>query len=108
MNTLRFKAGATFSFGGTVLLPSGTWSAACQVRRKTGDTVAEITVDLEALEAPTEEASHTIVLETDADTSSWPVEELVCDVLFYDSSDPPKKVPTDTFLIAMERRGSHA
>lgn len=102
MQKLPFKQGATFSFGGTVLLPASTsWTAQAQVRDAGGGLVADLTAVLAPLAQPTASASHSILLSTAADTGAWQG-PLFFDVVYIGQDG--SKVPTDTVEIDLQAK----
>lgn len=96
--TIVHKVGATFAYSGTIELPAGTWDAACQAYD--GSTlVQEFTVTLTPPVNPATAHSITIRAEASA-TNLWAADKyLRCDIVFFDSSPTPVKVPTQTFTI---------
>lgn len=105
MQVITHKQGATFSWGGTVLLPAGAWTATCEARDRDDVVRGTLQVALAPLEEPTEEASHSILI-TCAPTATalWPVAKLDCDVRFTDASVVPVVQPTDTFTLNVVKR----
>jgi hypothetical protein len=97
--SVTFKRGGTFSFGCTVLLPAGTWSAACQLRDGRGNLIQTVTVTLTPPVNPAIEHSLLLVVPA-ADTASWPVgQALYGDVEFTDASATPIVLPSGTFTV---------
>jgi hypothetical protein len=94
----NFKRGATLSLGGTVQLPSGTWTATAQARKPDLTLVEGLHVTLTAPVSPS--TLHTLVLEAHSDeTNDWPIEALACDIRFADASTPPVVLDSTTFTI---------
>ena len=96
------KQGSTLHWAGTVNLPSGTWSALSSVvqsgtRRQVGDLV--VTLGTPILDV------YPIELFADNEaTALWNVPKLECDILFVDSALIPNIVPTQTFVILVDRQ----
>ena len=82
MVTIQHKRGDTFSYAGTVPLPTASWTGAAQIRRN--DTlVDDLVVTVTAPQAPATE--YGVLLEaTDEQTELWPIATLLCDVQFTD------------------------
>lgn len=104
---IKFKRGATFSLSGTDKLAAGTWTGSCQLRTPTGSLVQDLQVSVVPLEEPTEDATHSVLIWTDEDTSTWPLGQLFGDVLYVDNSVPPNRDPSDTFIVTVVDRVTH-
>lgn len=99
--TIEHTRGSTFSWGGLVQLPAGTWSATCKVKSADGTTVETLTVTLEALAEPDADGNtHSILIEASSvQTADWAIAKLRCDVRYADNSDPPIVEHSPTFII---------
>lgn len=108
--TVNVKAGATFSVAMLVLLPAGTWSASCQVRKGDGTLIEALTVTLAPLSTPGSDGNtHSGLLEaTSVQTALWPLGSHRSDVWFTDASTPPVAVPSPTFVIVVDKGETHA
>ncbi len=105
---LDFYIGTTLSLvDPSFTLFAGTWVANAQVRDADHNLVADLAVTLTELDAMTFE--HSILLECQAaDTATWPVGKLACNILFSDVSDPAVRVPTTSFTINAKRAPTEA
>lgn len=93
---LDFKRGATFSFGGLVPLPAGTWTATAQLRDFGAVKIVDLAVTLTPPVAP--DTQYSLLLECPASaTASWPKGVLLGDIKFADASVPPLIITTSTF-----------
>jgi hypothetical protein len=101
------KRGATLSLAGTVELPAGAWSGSAQVRTDKGLLIDTLTVKMSAPVAPATAWSVLIVGDS-TKTAIWPFGDLQCDVRFQDASNPPVVLPTETFIVTVERAITHA
>jgi hypothetical protein len=98
----NFKRGSTLSLGGTVQLPSGTWTATAQVKDSSLTLVEGMNVTLTPPVAPS--TLHTIVLEAHSTmTNDWPIDSLQCDIRFADASTPPVVLDSTTFVINVQQ-----
>lgn len=97
----KFKRSGTFSFGCFVpktagsAMPAGTWDAKCQLVLSDGTRI-DIAATLTPPVGP--ETRHTLLIEK-ADASAWTLGLAKGDVLFFDASAPPVRLPTSTFVI---------
>jgi hypothetical protein len=83
--TVEVKKGTTFSFGGTVSLPSGTWTAKASVKDVKRTIIDELEVTLTAPVNPS--TDHTILLEASATvTGDWVYGRRECDIRYQDST----------------------
>jgi hypothetical protein len=96
---LKFKRGATFSYGGLVALPDGsTWDADCKLRDLNENVIQDMTVTLTPPVAP--ETRHALLIEaTSTQSAAWPLGALKGDVRFFDSADPPVVIVTSSFAL---------
>jgi hypothetical protein len=102
IETYTFKRGGTFGLAGFKTLPAGTWSAAATLQPATG---APITLDVTLTPPVDPETRHAITIRAESDvTASWPVGNLQGDIAFYDASDPPVVIPTNTFVVKVVER----
>lgn len=99
--TIQHKQGDTFSWGGFVSLPAGTWGATSKVVDADGTLVESLTVTLAALLVPDDDGNtHSILIEgTSVQTADWAAGKLRCDVKFADASTPPVVEHSPTFVI---------
>ncbi len=113
--TIPHKKGATFGYSGAKLLPAGNWGMTSQARDKDGALVQDFatTFVLDDDYTPPEDNPDltryllTIRAESD-DTDAWAVGAILsCDLVFTDDSNPPVKVPTDTFVIKVVNWVTH-
>jgi hypothetical protein len=97
-----FKRGDTVSLTGTLVLPQGTFTHTCKAKSPQDGLVASLSVDVDALESPTDDATHSIVIVSTTDTSTWPRGLINLDVRSESDADPPVITHTDTFVIEMK------
>ena len=103
LQTISHKRGTTFSYGGLVTLPAGTWSARASVQTQTRLPVSELVASLTPLQTPgTKGETHALLLESLAlTTASWPQGTLLGDILFLDAAG--LVLPSETFSINVEQ-----
>ena len=102
---IRIKTGATFSVPFTVVLPAGTWTADCDIRKADYTMVGSPNVILSALTEP-DASGNTHVGLIDASgnqTKLWATGTMQSDVRFSDTSNPPIVILSDGFSITIER-----
>lgn len=99
--TTYHTAGTTYSRAGLYALPAGTWSATATVKTAGGTLVQALAVNLAELGSPDVDGNtHALsVLATAAETALWPLQQLLCDIIFTDASVTPVKVPAVTVAI---------
>ena len=99
--TTTHTAGTTYSRAGLYKLPAGTWSAAATVKTAGGTLVQALAVNLSELGSPDVDGNtHALsLLATAAETATWPLQQLLCDIIFTDASVTPVKVPAVTVAI---------
>lgn len=99
--TTHHTAGTTYSRAGLYALPAGTWSATATVKTAGGTLVQALAVNLSELGSPDVDGNtHAMsVLATAAETATWPLQQLLCDIIFTDASVDPVKVPAVTVAI---------
>lgn len=102
--TLTHKRGDTFSYTGTVVLPAGTWTAACQLRQDAkidkDPPAGTITVTLGNAGVSNGTTPLSILLFAQhSETQTWPAALLDCDVQFKDNSGIPIVDSTVTFTV---------
>lgn len=108
-NLPPLKRGATLSLAGTVDLPDGIWSASCQVRTDKGVLVAQLEVVLTPPDRMSTTGLYTIlIIGSSLQTTDWPIAPLQADVRFVDASYPPVVMPSESFLITVERGVTYA
>lgn len=92
------KRGATLSLAGTVVLPTGTWTATAQIKDTNLAIIDTVTV---TLTPPAGQATaHSILMVVSSTkTALWPIGNLFCDIRFADASSPPVVLPSPTFTI---------
>lgn len=105
---LRIKRGATFSYGGLVTLPAGTWGAACSLRAADDALAATLTVTLDPLAEPGPAGeTHSILLVCPAaTTAAWPLGMLAGDILFTDAAGVA--IPSENFSVNVEQGPTRA
>lgn len=96
------KQGSTFHWAGTINLPTGTWTAYASVvqsgtRRHIGDLVVTLGASVADVYPIELYASNTA-------TMLWNIPKMECDILFVDSATIPNIVPTQTFVISVDRQ----
>lgn len=104
MQTIEHKRGSTFSYGGTVKLPAGEWTAKCSLKLPSWKKVADLQVTLTPLENPTPQGdTHAILLEAPASgQAGWPVgSTLSGDIVFLESGGIV--IPSATFNVLVEQ-----
>ena len=99
---INAKQGSTFHWAGTINLPTGSWTAYASVvqsgtRRLIGDLVV-------TLGSPTLGVYPIELFSDNEATALWNVPKLECDILFVDSALIPNIVPTQTFVILVDRQ----
>jgi len=102
IQTISHKRGTTFSYGGLVKLPAGTWLGRSSLQTQTRRPVGDLVVSLTALPAhgPKGE-THALLLECAAvDTAAWPQGTLVGDILFIDAGG--LVLQSETFAVNVE------
>ncbi|MES2948677.1 MAG: hypothetical protein V4858_09055 [Pseudomonadota bacterium] len=100
-----FKAGGTFSYAGTCRLPTGTWTATCELRSTQGD--AELLGSIEVTLGATVSGVAPIALYASAvDTATWPVGQHQLDIRYADSGGTV--VHTSTLLLPVIRAVTEA
>lgn len=106
---IKIKAGATVSLPMLVLLPAGTWTGSCQIRKGDDTLVGELAVTLTPLTVPDESGNtHAGLLEaTSVQTAAWPVGTWRADVRFADNSIPPEVIFTDPFAVQVDKAATH-
>lgn len=102
LQTISHKRGTTFSYGGLVKLPAGTWTARASVQTQTRQPVSDLVASLTLLGTPGAKGeTHTLLLECPAlTTAAWPQGVLLGDILFLDAAG--LVLPSETFAIAVE------
>lgn len=107
---VKIKAGATFSLPILAMLPAGTWSAACDIRRGDGTLVGALTATLAPLDTPDADGNtHAGLLEaTSEQTDAWEPGTWRSDVAFTDTSAPSVVVYTESFAVLVEKAITHA
>lgn len=100
---INHKRGATFSYSGLVTLPTGTWTASCDLDNPVGVKVSDTTVTLSVLGSPGANGeTHSILIEVAASTTAnWPVGTLSGDIRFQDNAGVI--VFTSTFYISVTK-----
>ncbi len=88
LQTISHKRGTTFSYGGLVRLPAGTWSARASVQTQTRQPVSDLVASLTPLVTPGAKGeTHALLLEGSAlTTATWPQGVLLGDILFLDAT----------------------
>ena len=106
---IAIKTGATFSVPFLVLLPAGTWSAACDIRKGDDTLVGALTVTLAALDTPDADGTtHSGLLEaTSEQTRGWELGTRRADVRFADTSNPAVVLTSDSFVVVVEKGVTH-
>jgi len=109
VDPIKIKAGATFSIAMLVLLPAGTWSAACEIRKGDDSLLATLTVSLAPLVTPDADGNtHAGLLEaTSVQTATWGAGSFRADVRFFDTSLPAAVFYTESFAVRVERGVTH-
>lgn len=99
--TSHHTRATTYSRAGLYALPAGAWGATATVRTQTGSLVQALAVNLAELGSPDVDGNtHALsVLATAAETATWPLQQLLCDIIFTDASVTPVKVPAVTVAI---------
>lgn len=107
---IKVKVGATFSVPMLVLLPAGTWGAACDIRKGDDTLVGSLTATLEPLETPDADGNtHAGLLQAPStQTAVWALGTWRADVRFSDNSDPPVVIYTEAFSVTVEKGSTHA
>lgn len=100
-----FKAGGTFSYAGTCRLPTGTWTATCELRSTQGDS--ELLGAIEVTLGATVGGVAPIALYADATaTAAWPVGQHQLDIRYEDMGGAV--VHTSTLLLPVIRAVTEA
>ncbi len=95
-----FKAGDTFSYAGTCILPAGAWSATCELRSTQGDAALLGTIDV-TLGAALNGVTPITLQAAAAATAAWPVGQHQLDIRYADSGGTV--VHTSTLLLPVIR-----
>lgn len=91
--SIDLKKGSTLSLGGTVALPSGTWTAKASVKDVNRVIIDELVVTLTAPVSPA--TDHTILLEGSATmTADWAYGRRECDIRYQDATGYVISSPT--------------
>lgn len=90
---LTHKRGTNFVWSGPGQLPTGTWTARAQIRTPQGKLLATLTCTLTPDDSLPSPDTHTLVLESSDDTSTWAVGVYLLDVKFYSGG---QKLATQT------------
>lgn len=109
VDPIKIKTAATFSIAMLVLLPAGTWSAACDIRKGDDTLVGALTVSLEPLVTPDADGNtHAGLLEaTSVQTAAWALGTWRADVRFTDASVVPVVLTSDPFVVVVEKGITH-
>ena len=104
-SSVAVKQGATFSLPILVMLPAGTWSATCEVRKADGTLVGALAVTLADLPQPDADGNtHAGLLEaTSAQTHEWQLGTWHADIRLSNTSTPPVVIYTETFAVTVHR-----
>lgn len=98
--------GATFSRAGNVILPAGIWAASGNIKTQEGTLVSALNCTLTALGVPDSLGNtHSLLFVVAASsTSTWPIDTLVADITFTDSTVPlvPVVIKTSRFNISVQ------
>lgn len=102
VTSTNFKRGSTFSRAGLFKLPSGVWTAACDVNTPSGKKVTSLSCTLTELATPDDKGNtHSLLIfGTALQTSAWPIEKLKSDIRFADASEVV--MYTTTFTINVQ------
>lgn len=97
--------GATFSRAGTIKLPAGTWSVTGSVKSTDGVLISNFICTLTQLGSPlTNGDTHSLIIEVPStETVNWPVDTLVADLKFNDTSLPPVIIISNRFNILVQQ-----
>ena len=94
------KAGDTWDRTQKYTLPAGTWTATSAAKKADGTLVQTFTCSLATLVADPDGYTHALNTTASATaTAAWPLETLLCDVVFTDASSTPVKRSSAAFQI---------
>lgn len=110
MQSVRFKAGDTFSFAGQLDIPSGTtWAGRGEIRNEDGTPLDDGTLGTLDVEIAGEDALWVIISKPALATVDWPrpaspgeVVILYFDYEIYDVADPDTVMSSETVRVLVE------
>lgn len=109
IDPIEIKQGTTFSLPMLVMLPAGTWSAACNIRKSDDTLVGSLSVTLTALDVPDADG-HThsgAAVATSVASAAWELGTWRADVRFTDTSAPPTVFNSETFPVVIKKGVTH-
>lgn len=109
IQTISHKRGATFSYGGLVKLPLGSWVASSSLVMLSGVKLQpSLQVSLTPLGAPGSNGeTHSLLIESPASTTKdWPIASLHGDIVFQDAQGVV--LASQTFRVMVESGVSNA